>query len=809
MKNNNIFDQFSQSSAIARIVIAAVVMIWTVVFIMLVAGTILVMERPSEALQPTTVGVTPTITLSPTTASAGSSVTVSGENWNVGSQVLIYLTGPDAPSYALGSAPVDAAGRFTTDFIFPSDSRWPGQETVQVLAQTADGSASAQAFLAIANTPEQFEVTLTSTPEQPEAAPTSTSTPAEAATAPPTPVVQAPTPTAQPALALLTASTNLNVRSGPGTNYQAIGVLQSGQSAEVTGLSFDRTWWQIKFPGALDGHGWVAAQYVAAQNVGNVPLVQAANVPPAPTLTPTATPLPAPTATPLVIRDWRGEYYNNTSLSGAPVLVRNDVNVNFNWGQGSPGANVPADNFSARWTRGQHFDGGTYRFHIFMDDGVRLWVDDRLIIDAWYDGAAREVTGDYGLGSGMHNLRVEYYERSSNAGIYLWWEKVANQDDNNDDDKDYSDWKGEYYSDRDLDDREFTRNDDEIDFDWGNDAPGDLPEDNFSVRWSRWLDFADGRYRFQARADDGIRVYLDGQRIIDEWHSSNGDQLYTVDGDLVGRHWLVVEYYEGTGDARVKFEWQRIGDRATATPTPTQTATPTVTPNPEQVALNASIAHLVVLTRLPASEIQVSSIQAVNWPNTQLGCPADDVSGAEVITPGYLIILMARGQQYEYHTDLNGRIVLCQSPLTPTPTSTATLTSTATVTPTNTATATPTEEPTATSTEEPTATPTSTATATPTEEPTATPTSTATATPTEESTATPEPPTPTPEPPTPTPKPPTATPEPPTATPEPPTATPEPPTATPEPPTATPELPTATLTTTLTLTPTQSLTTTP
>ena len=783
MKNNNIFDQFSQSSAITKVVIAAVVVIWTVVFIILVAGTILVMERPSEALQPTAVGVTPTIMLSPATASAGSSVTVSGENWSAGSQVLIYLTGPDAPSYAIGSAPVDAAGRFTTDFIFPSDPRWPGQETVQVLAQTEDGSASAQAFLAIANTPEQFEVTLTSTPEQPEATPTPPSTPAEAATATPTTVVQAPTATAQPALALLTASTNLNVRSGPGTNYQAVGVLQSGQTAEVTGLSFDRRWWQIKFSGVLDGHGWVSAQYVAAQNVGNVPLVQAANVPPAPTLTPTATPLPAPTATPLVIRDWRGEYYNNTSLSGAPVLVRNDVNVNFNWGQGSPGANVSADNFSARWTRGQYFDGGTYRFHIFMDDGVRLWVDDRLVVDAWYDSAAREVTGEYGLGSGMHNLRVEYYERSSDAGIYLWWEKVANRDDNNDDDKDYPDWKGEYYSDRDLDDREFTRNDDEIDFDWENDAPGDLSEDNFSVRWSRWLDFADGRYRFQARADDGIRVYLDGQRIIDEWHSSNGDQLYTVEGNLVGRHWLVVEYYEGEGDARVKFEWQRIGDRVTATPTPTQTPTPTITPNPEQVALNASIAHLAALTRLPASEIQVSSIQPMDWPNTQLGCPADDVSGAEVITPGYLITLVARGQQYEYHTNLNGRIVLCQSPLTPTPTSTATLTSTATVTPTSTATATPTEEPTATP-----------------EPPTATP---------EPPTATPEPPTPTPEPPTATPEPPTATPELPTATLEPPTATPELPTATPEPPTATSEPPTATLTTTLTLTPTQPLTTTP
>jgi hypothetical protein len=132
-----------------------------------------------------------------------------------------------------------------------------------------------------------------------------------------------------------------------------------------------------------------------------------------------------------------------------------------------------------------YFDGGIYRFHVRMDDGVRLWVDDRLVIDAWSDGAARDVIGELTLGSGNHNLRVEYYERAGEAGIGLWWEKIGHQDDNdnnnndnddndnnnnndnddNDNDDGYSDWKGEYFSDRDLDDREFTRNDGDLDFD--------------------------------------------------------------------------------------------------------------------------------------------------------------------------------------------------------------------------------------------------------------------------------------------------------------------------------------------------------
>lgn len=841
MQNKNFFDQFIQSSLMTKIVLAAVVLIWSVVFVLLFFLTTLFLEQPSEALQATAVMTTPAIGLSPAAASAGSTVTIQGEGWQADSKVLIYLVGTDSPSYAISSATVDSSGRFTADFIFPSDPRWADQPTLQVLAQTENGSASAQALLMVVSTPEPPTAT-------PTASPSATETPTVVVQTP-TAVIEAPTATSLPALAQAIAATNMNVRSGPGANYPVVGALQSGQAAPVTGLSYDRGWWQIKFAGGPDGFGWVSANYVTAQNTENVPLVQAASAPPAPTATST----PTPTSTPVVITEWRGEYYNNTALSGAPVLVRNDGGVNFNWGAGSPAANVPADNFSSRWTRSLYFDGATYRFHASVDDGVRLWVDDRLVIDAWYDGAVREVTGDISLGSGMHNLRVEYYERSGSAGVVLWWEKVTNRDDNNNDndndndngndndnDNDnYSDWKGEYWDNDDLNDnREFARNDEEIDFDWGEGAPRDLPHDDFSVRWSRRYDFNGGRYRFQARADDGIRVYLDGKRIIDEWHDSNGDDLYTVERNLSeGSHKLVVEYYEDSGDALVRFNWKRIGDIVTPTPTPT------ATPDPQTVALNAAVAHLAALTRLPVSEITIISIEAVDWPNNQLGCPVDGVSGIEVVTPGYRIILAARSQQYDYHTDRNGRLILCQSPATPTPTPTSTDPTVPTVEPTEEPTAAPTSIPTTVPTTEPTeepsvppagmptTEPTEEPTATPTTEPTATPTETPTATPEpptltpepptptptpipptptpEPATPTPEPPTSTPEPPTPTPEPPTPTPEPPTPTPEPPTPTPEPPTPTPEPPTPTPEPPTATLTTTVTLTTTQLLTTTP
>jgi hypothetical protein len=275
-----------------------------------------------------------------------------------------------------------------------------------------------------------------------------------------------------------------------------------------------------------------------------------------------------------LITDWRGEYWSNTSLSGNPVVVRNDVSIDFTWGLGSPANNIPADNFSARWTRSIPFEAGTYRFHVLVDDGARLWIDDRLAIDGWRDGAARELTADIPLTAGEHGLKLEYYERSDNARIRLWWEKVSSNA--------YPDWKGEYWANANLSGKpSMLRNDRSIDFSWGTGAAGaGLPADRFSARWTRQVNLDAGVYLFSAVADDGIRFYLDGALMLDEWHSSTGNKTYSVSVPLVGAHRLVVEYYEGVANALVKFSWKRVGEIPTNTPRPTDTPTPTATPLP-------------------------------------------------------------------------------------------------------------------------------------------------------------------------------------------------------------------------------------
>ena len=279
--------------------------------------------------------------------------------------------------------------------------------------------------------------------------------------------------------------------------------------------------------------------------------------------------------------DWKGEYWSNRDLRGNPAIVRNDAALDFQWSRGAPGHGLPSDDFSARWTRRVRFDAGTYRFHVLVDDGVRLWVDDQKVIDAWREGALREFTGDLVLTGGEHGLRVEYYEHTGEARIRVWWEKLGAAS--------YADWKGEYWSNRKLSGSPtLVRNDTRIDFQWGRGAPAaGLPADDFSTRWTRQMSFQAGIYRFHARADDGIRLYVDGKLMLDEWHESDGADVYVVDVPLVtGQHKLRVEYYERSGNALAELWWKRVGDLPQANKPPEAADDAAITDEDTRVYIN-------------------------------------------------------------------------------------------------------------------------------------------------------------------------------------------------------------------------------
>ncbi len=156
----------------------------------------------------------------------------------------------------------------------------------------------------------------------------------------------------------------------------------------------------------------------------DTPVTQPAPVQPAP-----VQPVPAQVAQPPAVtgvgtNEYRASYWNNTDLSGTPVLSQTvAAPLDLHWGSGSPGTGVAVDGFSAKFEGDFTFADGTYRFTVVVDDGMRLYIDDVLFKDAWLDQAASTYFADVILAQGTHRVRLEYYDRSQNAQISLRWEQ--------------------------------------------------------------------------------------------------------------------------------------------------------------------------------------------------------------------------------------------------------------------------------------------------------------------------------------------------------------------------------------------------
>lgn len=120
---------------------------------------------------------------------------------------------------------------------------------------------------------------------------------------------------------------------------------------------------------------------------------------------------------------WKGSYFADKYF-GEFVAERKDSEIRFNWYTGRPFDGMPEDRFSVRWEKGEFFRPGWYRFTVVADDGVRVYVDDQLIIDGWKIQPATEYKGEVFLHEGRHKLVVEYYEEAEDAQISVDWEAI-------------------------------------------------------------------------------------------------------------------------------------------------------------------------------------------------------------------------------------------------------------------------------------------------------------------------------------------------------------------------------------------------
>jgi len=249
---------------------------------------------------------------------------------------------------------------------------------------------------------------------------------------------------------------------------------------------------------------------------------------------------------------WRARYWNNRNLSGDPVVQRDEAEINNDWGGGRPHERINDDNFSVRWTRAVDFSAGNYRFTATMDDGMRVWIDDQLLIDAWTDSQVRTLQADRVLTGGTHNIRIDYFEAGGVAVAKFNWQQIGAAPAGV-----FTAWKGEYFNNMNLSGQpSFLRDDREINFNWsvGSPAAG-IAADQFSVRWTRQLNFPAGTYRFDVFSDDGVRLWVNNQLVIDQWQNQSEGRFSANVTLPAGTIPLRMEYFENQGRAAVSLSW--------------------------------------------------------------------------------------------------------------------------------------------------------------------------------------------------------------------------------------------------------------
>lgn len=253
---------------------------------------------------------------------------------------------------------------------------------------------------------------------------------------------------------------------------------------------------------------------------------------------------------------WYAQYWNNRDFLGSPIYTRSEQAVDYYWGTGSPVPGVIlSDQWAARWTRTVYSPGGALRLLARMDDGMRVYLDGVLLLDGWQEGQERALTVDAPVNAGFHTLRVDYYDASGVALAVVEHENIASGGGNF-----YPDWRVEFFNNPFLSGAPVVVRDEQyINDDWfaGSPVPA-VQDDFFSARYTRMWQGAPGVYRFSLTSDDGSRLYVNDQLLIDNW---NVQPLTTRTADFNYNGFplrLRVEFFENTGGARIIFEQQLL-----------------------------------------------------------------------------------------------------------------------------------------------------------------------------------------------------------------------------------------------------------
>ncbi len=382
-------------------------------------------------------------------------------------------------------------------------------------------------------------------------------------------------PTTQ-SLVRVETTTLVRLRQGPGQNFNYTFELPFGTGCQVTGRSSDNLgntdWFNVYCDNF--GTGWLKE---SSESFLLLRFTQGSR---------DAVPWIGGVQ-PTLSAQWRAEFFPNrdlrnewpafSSVSGWDALT--SERLNFNWGYGGPtnpidGTPFPVDDFSARFTRTfSNLAPGNYRISARVDDGVKIFVNNQLEIDDWRLGSVRpidkiltlagdayvvveyfeqvgEATLEFSLtpvstnyvppapsSPPVSNLpiptdgwRVQYFNGTSPVGAPAYETTIARA------------WDGSMLSEQ-----------------WGPGGPPGVASDYFFVRYEGKFQFEAGDYGFTTQSDDGVRVWVNDLHPINKWWDGWSTETGNIQRIGPGYHTVRIEYYEKTGDARIKVWWSPRG----------------------------------------------------------------------------------------------------------------------------------------------------------------------------------------------------------------------------------------------------------
>ena len=297
-------------------------------------------------------------------------------------------------------------------------------------------------------------------------------------------------------------------------------------------------------------------------------------------------------------------YYDNPDFTGRSV-ARVDAKINFDWQSDSPAAGIAPNSYSARW-KGQIEPrySDAYTFRTTGNDGVRLWVNGQRLVDDWNNHAATENVGRIRLEAGRrYDIRMDYYQNYGTASAKLEWSSARQVRQVVPTSRLYppgasplapieagggTGLRAQYFDNPDFTDFVTARVDSQVDFDWAGGAPvaGVAPY-TYSVRWAGRVEpRLSETYTFSTTGNDGVRLWVDGEQLVDDWNSHAAEENSgRITLEAGKRYDIRMEYYQNTGTASAKLEWSSPSQRRQVIPAsqlyPAAVTPPDTTPEPK------------------------------------------------------------------------------------------------------------------------------------------------------------------------------------------------------------------------------------